>query len=732
MPKISLFDNIGSIHNPKTLELDLLLEYTRDGEWEDLVTECRLIKDKEERNAFKRKMPTATFSGVFEERRDSDIISHSGYLGIDLDEVENLNILKGKLKKDKYVYSVFLSASGTGLRVIFMIEIDKHREAFYGISEYLRDNYNVPVDPNGVNISKPYVVSFDPDLFIAFDKVATFKKYVKETPIKDIRDFVHTTKDFKYVLGQITGRSINICDSYHDWLKVGFSFAHHFGEEGREFFHDVSRQSVKYKQRLTNKQYDYCLKGSQSGKKAVISTFYYLAKINNVNIFSEQTKTIIRTTKNGKRSGLTKPQIIENLKKNAGIEGAEEIIDKLFESNDTYEDIEEESILPLLEMFISSNYNLKMNEVTGFLEQNDVFLAPSDLNSIFVSAKKIIPKLDYHLMIRLLKSDFVETYNPFYKYFGSDGIAIELPAIPIKDDRDWNTPLITKLAESIENEHPAFTFFFLRKWLVSVISSMHKVHSPLMLALLGGQNTGKTEWFRRLLPKAFKPYYAESKLDKGKDDELVMCENILVMDDELSGKSKQDNLKINNITSTQWYSIRRPYGDHNEKILRLAVLCGTSNYLGILNDPTGNRRLIPIEVTNINKDLYNSINKDELWKEIYELYKAGFDWRITHFDIPYLNSNREKYEVIVPERELICKYFEPTDDVRLYSTEIKVEIEYYTHQKLNMVVIGRELERLGFAKKSTRDQFGNSPKKWCVKRINRAKENTQQEELPPF
>ncbi len=235
-------------------------------------------------------------------------------------------------------------------------------------------------------------------------------------------------------------------------------------------------------------------------------------------------------------------------------------------------------------------------------------------------------------MIRLLKSDFIEIYNPFYEFFGSDGVAVELPAIPIDNGNRFQSPLIDKLAETIENNNPSFTGFFLRKWMVGAISAVHKDHSPLLLCLLGAQNTGKTEFFRRMLPKTLQQYYAESKLDKEKDDELLMTENWIIMDDELGGKSKQDSQKLKNITSKQWFSLRRPYGDHNEKILRLAVLCGTSNYNEILSDETGNRRIIPIEVSNINKELYNSIDKKELWMEAFRLYKEGFDWRITSND----------------------------------------------------------------------------------------------------
>lgn len=720
MPKISIFRNYNEPGNPEYIEFLDFLEKTRDGEWEDIVNKCRNIKDKDERDAFKGTMPGATFSGDFKYRNEEGLLKHSGFINIDLDHVENLNVLKRTLTRDKYVFAVFMSTSGDGLRVVFKINPDKHREAFKGIAAYIYETYGEAVDPNGVSLSKPYVVSFDPGTYIDYDnKTEVFRKYIKETPIKRLPDFVHTTGDFDNVIRQITGRGINICESYSDWLRVGLAIAEQFGADGAGYFHEISRMSLKYKYEVCEKQYKYCIRARGTGEKANISTVYYLAKSHGVNISTEQTRTIVRTTRTGKKSGLSKEKVIENLKKFSSIEGADELVKKVYEA-DYEEQDEEESILHGLEMYISNNYSIRMNEVTGYLEQNGASLSPSYLNTIFISAKKILPKLDYPLMMRLLKSDFIPSYNPFFEFFGSDGIAVELPATP-KPNKGFESPLIDKLSKTIKNDNPLFTETFLRKWIVSIVSSAHKVHSPLLFCLLGKQNSGKTEWFRRLLPNELKMYYAESKLDKGKDDELVMTENILVMDDELGGKSKRDALKINNITSVQWFTVRRPYGDQNEKILRLAVLCGTSNYLTVLTDPTGNRRIIPVEVQDIDKELYNSIDKKELFLEAYRLYKEGFDWRVTVNDIPILNRDQHKYQMVMKEVELINKYFAPGEDAYLSSTDIMVEIELLTRQKLGLNSIGEQMNASGFDKKSIRYGKFNErvARMWGVSRINR-------------
>lgn len=735
MPIISIFKNIGQVRDPEDIELIDYLEGIRDGRWEDIVTQCRNIKDEEEKKAYKNRMPTACMSGQFDHRADIGLTEHSGILALDLDDLENLNVIKRILMQDKYVLVVYMSAGGYGLRVLFKVDPKKHKKAFEGICEYLYEKYGIAssIDVNGSNVSKPYIVSFDPEAYIAieFDEVPVFKKYIKELPIKQIADFAHTTADFDMVFKQVIGRGINLCDDYHTWLKLGFALSEQFGEDGRDYYHELSKMSSKYKHSVCDKQFTACLRAKGTGNPVNISTFYYLAQKNGVAVVSEQTRTIVRATKNGKKAGLKPDQIITNLKQFESIEGADELVNKVFEEGSVLTE-EEESILHLLEMYIANNYSLRMNEVTGYLEQNEKPLTPSDLNTVFIAAKKVIPKLDYHLLIRLLKSDFIETYNPFYKFWNSDGIPVILPATPVKYPPAYKSPLIDTLASTIKNDDPKYVVFFLRKWLVSCVSAAHKVHSPLLLCLLGGQNTGKTEWFRRLPPAELRGYYAESKLDKGKDDELLLTENLWVLDDEFGGKSKQDNLKLNNITSQQYFSLRRPYGDHNEKILRLAVLCGTSNYFNVFNDPTGNRRIIPIEVKDIDKELYNSIDKKELWLECYKLYKEGFDWRINRDDISYLNHDKTKYESIIKEREIICKYYAVGDDYRMSSTDIMIEIETLTRQKLSINIIGREMKDLGFDNRSTKDAFGNSPKKWCVNRVGRTEPlpDKAKEDLP--
>jgi hypothetical protein len=720
---ISLFKNVSEVKNPEILDLIDYLSDTRDGKWEDIVNKCRNIKDKSERDAYKREMPTACLSGVFTYRSDINLVTHSEIIAMDLDDVDDLNDLKNRLKKDRYTFSVFMSTGGRGLRWLCKIEPSKHTQAFKALCQYLFEVYGVSADLNS-SLSKPYVVSFDPDLYLnpEYNNLPVFNKYIKETVVKSVPSYIHNDDDFKSVFNQVIGRRINLCENYDDWVRIGFGLSECFGEDGRYYFHELSKISEKYKYTVCDKQFTHCLKHKTEKNPINIKTFYFLAKGAGISIVTERTKEIVRVTKNAKRAGLKPAQIAENLKTKGGIEGVENLIENIYNSQDkeTYED-DEESIIGILEMFINNSYHLRFNEVSGFFEDNGNQITPTSMNSIFIAAKKILPKLNYDLMIRLLKSDFVPTFNPFFEFFKSDGIPVILPPIPEDNGKKFESPLIDKLASCIINDNEAYTRYFLRKWLVSIVSAAHKVHSPLLFCLLGPQHTGKTEFFRRLMPKELQQYYAESKLDKEKDDELLMTENLIIMDDELGGKSKADALKLKNITSKQWFSLRRPYGDHNEKLLRLAVLCGTSNMKQIMSDPSGNRRIIATEVKDIDKSKYNSINKKELFMEMFRLYKEGFDWRVVPADNKLLNQDEEKYSVTIRERELIMKYYQPSDVDYISTTDMMVEIEKLTNQKLNINIVGRELDYLGFIRKSVRTgQFKTHVKSlWGIERINR-------------
>jgi hypothetical protein len=633
---------------------------------------------------------------MFNKRDDNSISKHSGYIGIDIDELVNPEEIKEKLRYDKYVVAIFTSVSGRGLCVVFHINGGKHREAFQGLSQYLYESYGIVVDPTSINVSRARFVSYDPHIFISanYDK---FLIYPKEKPPKKIEKVVFDKDDFGNILKEIVSRRLNLCENYHDWLRIGFAISHRFGEVGREYFHIVSQYSSKYQSNATDRQYSACIK-HHGRNEATIATFYYYCKNAGVPLYSERTKKIVHTASSGKKGGLTMQKVAENLKTFENIDDAEDLIKQVFENDIA---IHEDGLIPELELWLRQNYDFKRNAITLYIENGNSVLKNKDFNSVWIAGKKIFPELSFELLDRLINSDFVPTYNPFLDF--------------IEEHKDRKPEgLIDKFWGCIKTKDTDYVKYFGKKWLVGIIASIHGDHTPLMPVLSGAkQNTGKTQFFRRFLPVALKKFFAESKLDAGKDDAILMTQKLVICDDEMGGKSKKENKLLKELTSKEVFSLREPYGRNNVDLVRLAALCGTSNDNELLNDPTGNRRIIPMHVYSIDFDVYNAIDKIELFMEAYHLWKTGYAYQLTDKEIEYLGQDKVSFEVTCMEKELIQKYFEVGEEEHMSASEIKIYLDNKTNQKLILDKVGKELKSLGF--KQIKVDSGNR-RVYCVQK----------------
>ena len=472
------------------------------------------------------------------------------------------------------------------------------------------------------------------------------------------------------------------------WVKIGFILADKFGDGGRTYFHIISQPGAKYKYSTCDKQYDHCLR--HKGQGVTEATLYWLAKNAGLQIYSEKTKLIATTATQAKKGGRNIADTVKLLKEveNISADESKSIVTQVFENDIDFKS--EEGFIYDLENWMRQNYDLKKNEITRKVENDGVAMENDDFNTIFIDGLKIFDKeLKFDTIKRLIHSNFVETYNPIKNWFNANS------------DRN-TTGNIKKLAQSIISTMPLeYIEFFLTKWLIGIVEAVYETTPPLMLILAGDkQGTGKTEFFRRLLPKELQSYYAESKLDKGKDDDLLMTQKLIIMDDEMSGKSKKDVAHLKSITSKAVFSLREPYGSANVDLKRLALLGGTANDYNLLSDPTGNRRYLIFHTLNIDRELYNSIDKTELLIELFHLYKEGkASSYMSSNDIEYLNSFAEKFEEVSIEKELIQSYFIPANvgqGVFLSTTEIKVVLEKNSQQRVGVKRLSQELYNLGF------------------------------------
>ncbi|WP_276133055.1 VapE domain-containing protein [Polluticoccus soli] len=700
MSKISIFKNTFDTCSEDSLSIGEFIDRIRDGYWQDYVLPVRAIADKKQRDEAKKKVPCVTMGGLFGSGRTDDTITRSsGFIGIDIDDVD-AEKTKALLKCDEHIYAAFTSISGRGLCVVFRICAGKYRQAHAGLEQYLFDTYSINIDPTSVNPSRLRYVSFDPHLYI--NKEATkFTRYVEVTPVTQDRTTIFAKTDFDQIILEIQQRRVNLCESYHNWLRIGFALAEEFGEAGEHYFHIISSYSQKYNPQQCDKQWQNCLKGSRTSvKRAHMATFYYCCKQHGIETYSERTRDIIEVAYAAKRSGKSKEQVIQQVGNDP-----DGIVEQVFNANEIV--LCDESLFGRLKIWMKANYpGLRQNCITRYIELGGKQLDQNDFNSIYIKANTDMKKINFENVDRLIRSEYTEVYNPLLDFFAAY-------------QHRRPSGLIDRLFETIQTDEDKrlFSKHIGRKWLVSIIASAHGIHSPLMLVLSGSlQGTGKTEFFRRLLPPELQCYYAESKLDAGKDDEILMTKKLLIMDDEMGGKSKKDERRLKELLSKQVFSLREPYGRNNVDLNRLAVLCGTTNDNEILSDPTGNRRILPINVQSIDHQAYNAIDKIDLIMEAYHLYKAGFDWQLNREDINMLSIHSSEFENYSIEYELINKYYVlpmAGECLELTASEILIDLDQKTGMKLQLNKLGKELKRIGF-EQVVRRTGKTTQRKWKV------------------
>lgn len=168
---ITVFKNIRETSTPFFRDILFILNRIKVGVNKDLINEIRCIEDKTKRNELKKQLAAICFSGKFSKRSDDSISEHSGYICLDFDNyksVEEMHSHKEKMMEDPYVFSVFVSPSGKGIKVIIRIgkDIENHGRYFNALKDYFDSPY---FDKTSKNISRVCYESYDPDIYINED-----------------------------------------------------------------------------------------------------------------------------------------------------------------------------------------------------------------------------------------------------------------------------------------------------------------------------------------------------------------------------------------------------------------------------------------------------------------------------------------------------------------------------------------------------------------------------------
>lgn len=248
----------------------------------------------------------------------------------------------------------------------------------------------------------------------------------------------------------------------------------------------------------------------------------------------------------------------------------------------------------------------------------------------------------------------------------------------------------------------------LRKWLIQAIGAAFSpdgIANQGILTFVGPQNIGKTTWFQRLAPADLDVVLTGHTLDtKSKDSIFVALSFWLVELGEVDATMRKSDISALKSFITQPHDkIRRPYAATESSFGRRTTFGATVNDEQYLHDPTGNRRFWTIEVEGF--DLDHSIDMQQLWAEVLELWRAGETWVLDQGEVAELNAHNEGFTAVDPIEERLATglaWDKPGAWRWVTATEALMAVGIKDPVKHQTIAAGRVLKRLngGQRKKS--------------------------------
>jgi predicted P-loop ATPase len=229
----------------------------------------------------------------------------------------------------------------------------------------------------------------------------------------------------------------------------------------------------------------------------------------------------------------------------------------------------------------------------------------------------------------------------------------------------------------------------LLRWLVGAIA---KIYDPInafnpVLILDGKQEKGKS-YFVRWLCSDLPQYYFEGAIRPDQKDYLgyLATKFVWEVSEMASTINRSDKESLKDFISKREVTWRPSHEPYSLRKPALASMIGTVNFDGsLLNDPTGNRRFVPVEIVSIDRDYKDDLQIKQIWAQAYSLYRNGEPWVMCEEERREKLKITENYETENIYTSYILKWFtiEPGNEkIFMFTADIADRIKTFASLKL--------------------------------------------------
>ena len=255
-------------------------------------------------------------------------------------------------------------------------------------------------------------------------------------------------------------------------------------------------------------------------------------------------------------------------------------------------------------------------------------------------------------LARYVHSTLVESYHPFELYLQ------ELPA--------WDgTDRLADLAKRVSSEEYWVKYF--HRWMLALVAQWmgkNTVFANGVAPLLISEEQGwlKSTFCKSLMPAALQGYYTDQvDLSTSGSLEKKLAVMGLINLDEFDRLSPRSMAKLKNLMQLSSLNMRQAYRNNYSQLPRIASFIGTSNRKDLLDDPTGSRRFLCVEVER--RIDCSDINLTQIYAQLKSELEAGERYWFTSEEEQEIQQHNEAFYQLHPEEELFRNHFRtPSQD----------------------------------------------------------------------
>lgn len=318
--------------------------------------------------------------------------------------------------------------------------------------------------------------------------------------------------------------------------------------------------------------------------------------------------------------------------------------------------VPEETLLMMkTDIFLHTHYEMRKNVMTGVAQyrlnngEDDEFVDLDDeaRNEMTMKAKELGLKSWDRDIQRFIESPRIQKYDPVNDW---------LDRLPQWDGKDR----VAALAARVPTNQPHWETY-LHIWLLGMVAHWRGKQSltgnALVPLLIGRQGCGKSSFCRILLPKELRDYYNDRINFKNETDlNLGLTSFALINIDEFDKTTARQQVLLKYLLSTADVKFRPPYGKAYKQYRRYASFIGTTNQPKPLTDPTGSRRFVCVEITDL-IDFEDSLDHSQLYAQLKAEVNSGMRYYLTDEEIAHLIEENERFQRIDSLAEMLSALF---------------------------------------------------------------------------